>query len=257
MVAAVVAIWLRNRDILRDVYDYSTLIGAAGKTGDDRADGQPTHGRSGFDVVGQVAKECMARGETPLPALKRMIVQPGRNNPPSLPTYCCDACAVHVPLMVVKQPWQPNLPDGLRNPIGRVLRYGRNGQPGLNIFVCVDSSRLSQQAFSFAASLLRRDDRLVCLHVTNMGTDKGRNEREDEAVRVAFAVECGKLACVVPGLQGADYITTPHYKTTIADDILEYVEEKKAGMGTVPDRGGWGWAWEPRRGGIAWAGGRG
>jgi len=32
MVAAVVAIWLRNRDILRDVYDYSTLIGAAGKT---------------------------------------------------------------------------------------------------------------------------------------------------------------------------------------------------------------------------------
>ncbi|MCF7761533.1 MAG: hypothetical protein K9M98_13625, partial [Cephaloticoccus sp.] len=32
MIGAVLIVWLRNRDILRDLYDYATLIGAAGKT---------------------------------------------------------------------------------------------------------------------------------------------------------------------------------------------------------------------------------
>ena len=76
------------------------IIGAAGKTGDENANGMPTRGAASYDVIGHVAIECMAR--------------------------------VKVPLMVVKQPWQvdPHHPSAhLSSPIPSLPVYSQPSHP--------------------------------------------------------------------------------------------------------------------------------
>ena len=83
-----------------------------------------------FDWLGQFASECLNR--------------------------------VKVPVTIVKDAWAS--PKGDYSALGHVLRQGRNGKPGLTFMVCVDGSKVSKQAFDFAAGCLRRDDILYAFY---------------------------------------------------------------------------------------------
>ena len=174
-------------------YRARLVIGAQGVRLDDEK------GDRAMDWLGAVATECMAK--------------------------------VKVPLVVVKQPWG-NV-QGERNPLGRVLRYGRNGTNGLKIVVCVDSTMLSMQVFSFAAGLLRPDDRLVALYVA--GTNKNRvvGDQADAMVRSTYTAECAKIEFSVKGIQSAEFMAVPHNhngKKSIGSDILEATENAEADL---------------------------
>jgi len=105
---------------------------------------------------------------------------------------------------IVKDAWAS--PKGDYSALGHVLRQGRNGKPGLTFMVCVDGSKVSKQAFDFAAGCLRRDDILYAFYVTD--TSKGG---EDARVTAEFSTECGKLQHTVNGL-GAAELRTGRYQ---------------------------------------------
>jgi len=163
------------------------VLGAQGMRYDDIT-GVPV-----MDHIGSVAGECMER--------------------------------VKAPVIVVKQPWREL--EGQRNPLGRVQRCGRNGKPGLNLFVCVDDSGLSKQAFNVASKMLRPGDSLVALHVRRPPRDSYSQERENK-LRDSYTQSCSQLQNTIKGLESCKYIEVPRTNNSIGEDILEFTDVNMA-----------------------------
>lgn len=160
------------------------------------AQGMRTNGTAGttsMDHIGGVAMECMLR--------------------------------IKVPVVIVKQPWGPE--DGHRDSFSRVLRSGHNGHPGLNIYCCVDDSRVSRQAFTLATSITRQEDKLVALHVTKIARDAQSQDRErrfDEQ----YTKECASLPATFKNVRDAKYVAMRRTNNSVGDDIIETTEDEQA-----------------------------
>lgn len=139
------------------------VIGAQGMRRDTYS------GESSMDWIGSIAAECMAK--------------------------------VKVPLTVVKQPWRDV--NGQRNALGRVMRCGRNGLPGLNYLCCVDDTQISHQTFAFATQLLRPADELTVFYVAKSVKDADIIKRE-ASLRNHYTAECSKLMYCFQGLKNAE-----------------------------------------------------
>ena len=132
---------------------------------------------------------------------------------------------VKVPVTIVKNPWRSA--DGDRCAAGRVMRVGRNGKPGLTIAVAVDGTIISQRAFDYAVELLRPHDRLLCLHVADVGNREFPPEQRDY-----YVGECAKLTEL--GLQAsivAEFAEIHHTESKstafVHSDIVNYCEKEE------------------------------
>jgi len=165
-------------------YKARLVIGAQGMRG-----GDASKGAQAMDRIGSIASDCMSK--------------------------------VKVPLIVVKQPWGDI--DGQRNALGRVMRCGRNGVPGLTFMCCVDGSAISNQIFAFTTSLLRPDDRFVALHVRKVARDVDGQNRE-AMVCTYYKQECAKVAFTFKGLKGTscESRAMEQLQRTMAVDFCEF-----------------------------------
>jgi nucleotide-binding universal stress UspA family protein len=150
------------------------VLGAAGVTAQSTGAG---HTEYRFARLGGIAKQCLAK--------------------------------VKVPVTIVKEPWVYR-----EGPLGRVQRLGRNGEPGVTIVCCVDSSNLSELAFDMAVSLCREGDTLRAIHVS--GHDR---KGESELVASSYSAECQKVADA-KGLASAEFVACDIHGS-IADTVIQ------------------------------------
>jgi len=129
---------------------------------------------------------------------------------------------VKVPVTIVKEAWRGA--SGDHNAMGRIMRVGRNGLPGLTIVVTIDGTDISLRAFDYAADLVRPKDRLICLHVESSGDRHLAPE-----LQTHYTTELGKIEQSVKEAS-TEFTIIPRTGSALSDDIVSYCEKISADL---------------------------